>query len=98
MIKKGGDTMTKNFMVRNVPKDDLLRLDTLTKMKGYKSREEYIRKLIHRDVNEEFELHSIEQYLDLVQQLLVYLSIQSRRIEEHNELTRDLINLINQKK
>lgn len=83
--------MTRNFMIRNLPKDDLQRLDTLVKLKGYKSREDYLRKLIHRHVNEDIELHSNEQYLNLVEQLLVYLSIQGQRIEEHNELIRDLI-------
>lgn len=81
----------KELRIRKMSQEDLLRLNTLAKLKGYKSREDYVRQFIHRHVNEEFELHSNEQYLDLVQQLLVYLSIQSRRIEEHNELLNALI-------
>lgn len=77
-------------MIRKLSQD--VRLNSLAKLKGYSSREAYVRQLIHRHVNEEFELHSNEQYLDLVEQLLVYLSIQNQRIEEHNELMRALLN------
>ena len=81
----------KELRIRKMSQEDLMRLNSLAKLKGYSSREAYVRQLIHRHINEEIELYSNEQYLDLVQQLLIYLSIQSQRIEEHSELMRALV-------
>lgn len=83
--------MTNGLVIRKLSKDDLLRLNSLAKLKGYSSREAYVRRLIQRHMNEEVELHSNEKYLDLIEQLLMYLSLQSQRIEEHNELIRTLL-------
>lgn len=83
--------MTNGLVIRKLSKDDLLRLNSLAKLKGYSSREAYVRRLIQRHMNEEVELHSNEKYLDLIEQLLIYLSLQSQRIEEHNELIRALL-------
>ncbi len=72
--------------VRGLKEKQINAINYISKIKGFSSRESYIRHLIEKDLNENIHNNSHLKYTQLVEQLLEYVKYSNEIIKENNDL------------